>query len=157
MPASRPNALADSEPQASEVTNLKVRTVVAETIRGPEYLVISDPAIALNKVSGSAETGWIFGRCARWFATAPGSIGRPVPGRSIEIIDDNGNVLPARHAGRIAVHKSDPALFTEYRGDAARTAASFIGDWFLTDDAGFRDEEGNLYVTPRFATKDPES
>ncbi|HXF38267.1 MAG TPA: AMP-dependent synthetase, partial [Blastocatellia bacterium] len=98
--------------------------------------------------AGSAETGWIFGTCARWFATPNGSAGRAVPGRSIGIIDHSGNVLPPRHTGRLAVHKSDPALFTEYRGDARRTAGSFIGDWFLTGDWGFSDEERNLFVTP---------
>jgi acetyl-CoA synthetase len=154
MPASMPNALADSEPPSGEVPNLKVRTAVAETIRGTKYLVVSDPNIALNQVSGSAETGWIFGKCARWFATAPGATGRRVPGRSLEIIDHNGNVLPPRHAGRFAVHKSDPGLFVEYRGDSARNEASFIGDWFLTGDWGFSDEEGNLFVTPRSGTSD---
>jgi len=141
LPASMPDALAD-------LKNLKIRTVVAETIRGTEHSEISDPPIALNEVSGSAETGWIFGRCARWFATAPGAAGRRVPGRSLEIIDHNGSVLPPRHAGRFAVHKSDTGLFVEYRGDSARTGASFIGDWFLTGDWGFSDEEGNLFVTP---------
>src|SRR6185295_5305212 len=116
--------------------------------RGTEHSEISDATIALNEVSGSAETGWIFGRCARWFATPNGSAGRAVPGRLIGIIDHSGNVLPPRHAGHIAVHKSDPALFTEYRGDARRTAGSFIGDWFLTGDWGFSDEERNLFVTP---------
>jgi acetyl-CoA synthetase len=156
MPASMPNALADSEPPSGEVPNLKVRTAVAETIRGTRYLVVSDPNIALNQVSGSAETGWIFGTCARWFATSNGSVGRAVPGRLIGIIDHSGNVLPTRHAGRIAVHKSDPALFTEYRGDARRTAGSFIGDWFLSGELGFKDEDANLYVTPRSETSDVE-
>ena len=149
VPASVPNALAD-------LKHLKIRTVVAETIRGTKSLVISDPNIALNQVSGSAETGWIFGTCARWFATPNGSAGRAVPGRSIGIIDHSGNVLPPRRAGRFAVHKSDPGLFLEYRDDSARAGESFIGDWFLTGDWGFSDEEGNLFVTPRFETSDGE-
>jgi len=149
VPASVPNALAD-------LTNSKIRTVVAENIRGTEHSEISDPAIALNEVAGSVETGWIFGTCARWFATPNGSAGRAAPGRSIGIIDHSGNVLPPRHAGHIAVHKSDPALFTEYRGDPKRKAGSFLGDWFLTGDLGFKDEHANLYVTPRVETSDAE-
>ncbi len=93
-----------------------------------------------------AETGWIFGRCPRWFATPPGSVGRPIPGRSIEIIDESGNVLPPGQPGHIAVHKSDPALFTEYHGVAARTAASFIGDCFLTGDVGYKNGDGDFYI-----------
>lgn len=104
--------------------------------------------IKLNDVYGRSETGLIFGSCERWFATPAGSVGRPVPGRSIEIIDQNGNVLPPGQAGYIGVHKSDPALFTEYHGSAARTAASFIGDWFLTGDVGYKNGDGDLYIPP---------
>jgi len=156
MPASFPGALGNSEPQLGEGKNLKIRTVVAETIRGSGSFGISDPNIALNEVSGSAESGWIFGMCARWFATPDGSAGRAVPGRSIDIIDHSGNVLPPRQAGRFAVHKSDPGLFVEYRGNSARTGASFIGDWFLTGDWGFSDEQGNVFVTSRSETSDAE-
>lgn len=105
-------------------------------------------SMTLTEVYGRSETGWIFGSCERWFATPAGSVGRPVPGRSIEIIDQNGNVLPPGQAGHIAVHKSDPALFTEYHGSAARTAASFIGDWFLTGDVGYKNGDGDLYIPP---------
>ena len=105
-------------------------------------------SVRLNKVYCRPETGWIFGSCPRWFATPAGSVGRPVPGHSIEIIDQNGNVLPPGQAGHIAVHKSDPPLFTGYHGSAARTAASFIGDWFLTGDAGYKNGDGDLYIPP---------
>jgi acetyl-CoA synthetase len=156
IPSPQPRTFFESDTEFSEGVSLKLRTIVAEAPRGSEYLVLSDPSVSLNLVHGTPETGWVFGTCARWFATTAGSVGRAVPGRPIEIIDHNGNVLPTRHAGHIAVHKSDPALFTEYCGDAARTAASFVGDWFLTGDSGYSDEEGNLYVTPRFESKDLE-
>ncbi|HLF83337.1 MAG TPA: hypothetical protein VI837_04100, partial [Blastocatellia bacterium] len=106
------------------------------------------PALPGNEVHGGPETGWIFGRCERWFANAAGSVGRPVPGRSIEIIDHNGNVVPPGPAGYIAVHISDPGLMTEYCGSTARTAASFIGDWFLTGDVGYKSGDGDLYIQP---------
>lgn len=105
-------------------------------------------SMTLNEVYGRSETGWIFGSCERWFATPSGSVGRPVPGRSIEIIDQHGNVLPPRQAGHIGVHKSDPGLFSNYHGCAARTAASFIGDWFLTGDVGYKNGDGDLYIPP---------
>lgn len=102
----------------------------------------------LNDVYGRPETGGIFGKCERWFATPSGSVGRPVPGRWIEIIDQNGNVLPPGQPGQIAAHKSDPALFTKYHGAAARTAASFVGDWFLTGDVGYKNGDGDFYIPP---------
>jgi acetyl-CoA synthetase len=141
-------ALAESEPHLGEQFNLKVRNVVAEASRWPEYFVNSDPNVTLSEVYGRPETGWIVGRCDRWFATAAGSLGRLVPGRSVEIIDASGNVLPALHAGHIAVHKSDPGLFTGYHGAATRTAAAFIGDWFLTGDVGYKNGDGDLHIPP---------
>ena len=141
-------ALAESEPQPGEHFNLKVRNVVAEASRWPEYFVNSDPNVTLSEVYGRPETGWIVGRCNRWFATTGGSVGRPVPGRSVEIVDESGNVLPALHAGHVAVHKSDPGLFTGYHGAATGTAAAFIGDWFLTGDVGYKNGDGDLYIQP---------
>jgi acetyl-CoA synthetase len=141
-------ALAESEPQPGERFNLKVRNVVAEAPRCPEYFVNSDPNVPLSEVYSRPETGWIVGRCDRWFATTAGSVGRPVPGRSVEIIDKSGNVLPALHAGHVAVHKSDPGLFTGYYGAATRTAAAFAGDWFLTGDVGYKNGDGDLLIPP---------
>ena len=141
-------ALAESEPQPGEHFNLKVRNVVAEASRWPEYFVNSDPNVTLSEVYGRPETGWIVGGRNRWFATTAGSVGRPVPGRSVEIIDKSGNVLPALHAGHVAVHKSDPGLFTGYHGAATRAAASFIGDWFLTGNVAYKNGDGDLYIQP---------
>jgi acyl-coenzyme A synthetase/AMP-(fatty) acid ligase len=111
---------------------------VAEATRQADFLVSGDPSITLNEVHSGPETGWLFGSCAQWFPTQAGSAGRPVPGRTFAIVDETGRILPAGHAGNIAVHKTDPALFTEYQGDADKTAASFRNDWFLTGDVGYK-------------------
>ena len=141
-------ALAESEPQSGEHFNLKVRTVVAEASQWPGYFVNSDPNVPLSEVYGRPETGCIVGRCDRWFETTAGSVGRPVPGRSVEIIDKSGNILSPLHAGLVAVHRSDPGLFTGYYGAATRTAAAFTGDWFLTGDVGYKNGDGDLFIPP---------
>lgn len=98
-----------------------------------------------NQVYGKPETGCIAGS-GRWFPTRDDSVGRAAPGHSIEIIDEDGNILSPGETGRLAVHKSDPALFSEYHNAPERTAASFCGDWFLTGDVGFKNEAGDLYI-----------
>jgi acyl-coenzyme A synthetase/AMP-(fatty) acid ligase len=104
--------------------------------------------VHVDGIYGRPETGWISGQCQRWFASPPDSFGRRVPGRSIEIIDQRGDVLGPGQPGQIAVHRSDPGLFTEYHRDAARTAESFITDWFLTGSTGYKNGDGDLFIPP---------
>ncbi|MEK6284205.1 MAG: AMP-binding protein [Acidobacteriota bacterium] len=149
VPSSTLKMLAESDPEPDERSELKLQTVVSERVQLPEYWANSDSSVTVNEVYGKPETGWIAGMCDRWFKTAVGgSVGRPAPGRLIEIIDESGNVLPPLNAGRIAVHKSDPALFSAFHNAQKRTAAAFIGDWFLTGDAGYKNEDGDLYILP---------
>jgi o-succinylbenzoate---CoA ligase len=49
--------------------------------------------------------------------------------------------------GRIRI--AGPVLFDGYDGDPALTAASLVGGWFLTSDAGRLDEDGRLQVLGR--------
>ena len=95
MPASLPKAIDGSEPEPGEAANLKIRTIVTEGSLWPAYLVSSDPGKTVNLVYGKPETGWVFGNCKRWFPAAAGAYGRPAPGRSIEIIDEERQRSPA--------------------------------------------------------------
>jgi acyl-coenzyme A synthetase/AMP-(fatty) acid ligase len=99
-----------------------------------------------DEVYGKPETGWITAKCKRWFNTPDGSAGRRVPGRLIDIIDETGSILPPGQVGHVAVHKSDPALFTGYHCTAEKTAPSFIGEWFITGDAGYKSGDGEFYI-----------
>jgi acetyl-CoA synthetase len=147
-PASATNEFFEAEPQADEGAGLRIRTVVTEAIKPNEYLVSSNPSVTINEVFGKPETGWIAGKCERLFATTPGSVGRSVPGRIIEIIDETGKALPPRQVGHIAIHNSDSALFTRYQLATSRTEASFAGDWFLTGDVGYKNGDGELFISP---------
>ncbi len=79
----------------------------------------------------------------------PGSMGQPTPGNIVDIIDDEGNVLPAGEIGDIAVHKSSPALFRGYLKDPERTSMQFRGEWYITGDRARKDEEGYFWFEGR--------
>ncbi|SFP80711.1 acyl-CoA synthetase [Salibacterium halotolerans] len=79
----------------------------------------------------------------------PGSMGKPTPGNPVDIIDENGTSVPAGEAGDIAVHKDCPALFKEYFKEPERTQDTFRGDWYLTGDQAFRDEDGYFWFEGR--------
>lgn len=78
-----------------------------------------------------------------------GSMGKPTPGNTVEIIDDNGQPCPVGVVGDIAVHVDTPALFKEYYKDPERTAMQFRGDYYVTGDRAKKDEEGYFWFEGR--------
>jgi acetyl-CoA synthetase len=96
---------------------------------------------SLNEILGTPETGWIIGNSRKWVESTSGSTYRVVPGRLVDVIDDVGNALPPGIVGKIAIHKSDPGLFTAYYGELADVS---LGGWSLLGMSGYKTEGGAL-------------
>ena len=82
----------------------------------------------------------------------PGSMGKPIPGFQIGIVDDEGRDLPPGEEGQIAVKvrpERPVGLFREYWKDPEGMSRSFVGDWYLTGDKGYRDEHGYFWFVGR--------
>jgi acetyl-CoA synthetase/medium-chain acyl-CoA synthetase len=79
----------------------------------------------------------------------PGSMGLPMPGHRVEVIDDAGAVLPPGEVGDLALHGAPPSLFLGYWKDEAATRRTRRGPWYLTGDRGFRDQDGWLWFVGR--------
>ena len=75
------------------------------------------------------------------------SVGRPLVGVELRIVDDAGNDVPAGEAGEIVVH--GPNVSQGYLDRPEETVAAFRDGWLHTGDAGRLDEEGYLYVVDR--------
>lgn len=74
------------------------------------------------------------------------SVGRPVPGTGLRILDDLGREVPAGRVGRVWV--SGPSLMDGYLDDPEATARALRDGWLDTGDLGFL-HEGELYLTGR--------
>jgi malonyl-CoA/methylmalonyl-CoA synthetase len=61
-----------------------------------------------------------------------GSVGAPLPGVEICLLDDDGQPVPEGTEGEL--HVRGPALFSEYWGRPDETAAAFRDEWFQTGD-----------------------
>lgn len=84
--------------------------------------------------------------------TRNGSMGKPVPGYDIDIVDDNGNVLPDNEIGHIAIRISDPwpaGLFQGYLRDKTLVKEAFRNGWYYTGDTASRDADGYLWFVGR--------
>lgn len=79
----------------------------------------------------------------------PGSMGLPFPGHDVAVIDDQGTRLPAGEVGDLAVYGRPPSLFLEYWKDPDETAACHRGDWYLTGDRAYADEDGYQWFVGR--------
>jgi 3-phosphoshikimate 1-carboxyvinyltransferase len=77
-----------------------------------------------------------------------GTDGRPLPGISIRIVDDNGNEVPPGTEGNYELHS--PTVFAGYLERPDLTADVFTADgWYRTGDLAIIDEAGFLHITGR--------
>ncbi|XP_030631345.1 acyl-coenzyme A synthetase ACSM3, mitochondrial [Chanos chanos] len=82
----------------------------------------------------------------------PGSFGKASPAYDVQVVDDDGVVLPPGTEGNLAIRvkpRKPFALFTEYTGEPERTAECYRGDFYLTGDRGVMDEDGYLWFVGR--------
>ncbi|MGR3491212.1 MAG: non-ribosomal peptide synthetase, partial [Shimia sp.] len=79
-------------------------------------------------------------------AQKPGSVGRSA-GPEVTIFGEDGTPCDVGSIGQVAVR--GPNVFAGYEANDAANEASFRGDWFLTGDQGYFDQDGDLFLTGR--------
>jgi acetyl-CoA synthetase len=105
--------------------------------------------LTINEFYGQTECNLVVGNSAGLLPVRPGSMGRPFPGHTVEIVGDEGALLPTGAIGNIAIRRPDPVMFLEYWRNPSATRAKFAADWLLTGDLGRRDDEGYLWFVGR--------
>jgi propionyl-CoA synthetase len=102
------------------------------------------------------ETGWPIGaNCVGLGAlpVKPGSCTKPVPGYDVRILDEGGREVADGKIGNIAIKLPLPpgCLPTMWNADAEfeRWYLRTYPGYYMTSDAGFKDEDGYLWVMSR--------
>jgi malonyl-CoA/methylmalonyl-CoA synthetase len=77
----------------------------------------------------------------------PGTVGLPVPGCEIRIVDEAGRDVAAGEPGEILARSN--GMMTRYWGRPEETTASFREGWFVTGDVASRDRDGFVTIAGR--------
>ncbi|HEU5322127.1 MAG TPA: propionyl-CoA synthetase [Methylomirabilota bacterium] len=102
------------------------------------------------------ETGWpIAANCVGlgMLPVKPGSPTKPVPGYDVRVLGEGGQEVPAAQIGSIVIRLPMPpgTLPTLWNNDAGYETSylSAFPGHYLTGDAGYKDEDGYLYIMSR--------
>ena len=76
------------------------------------------------------------------------TVGRPLPGVEVRVVDEAGNALPPGEQGEVVVRGFN--LMKGYYDDPDATAEAIDADgWLHTGDVAYQDDGGNLVITDR--------
>jgi long-chain acyl-CoA synthetase len=90
------------------------------------------PVVAAHRLSGVRKLG---------------SVGQPIPGVEVTILDDDDRALPAGEVGEVGVRGRNVML--GYYGLPEETARTLRNGWLHTGDMGKLDADGFLYIVER--------
>jgi acetyl-CoA synthetase len=109
------------------------------------------PDVTINEMYGMTEASGIVSNCQQWFESKPESMGKPVPGQSVAVLDpETLEELPPGETGEIAVDCSrSPTVFEQYWNASDKTAAATTSNWFLTGDLATVDDDGYYWFQNR--------
>jgi acetyl-CoA synthetase len=105
--------------------------------------------LEINEFYGQTECNVVVGNSSLLFSAKPGSMGRPVPGHHVAVVDAEGQVLGPDKMGTLAIRQPDPVMFLRYWNRPDATDAKFVSDWLVTGDQGHVDQDGHLWFTGR--------
>lgn len=77
----------------------------------------------------------------------PGSVGQPLPGVELRIVDERGEDVELGDTGEIVVR--GPNVFKGYWRQPDETERAFTDGWFHTGDVAVRDEQGYIHLVDR--------
>ncbi len=119
----------------------------------PEVIAVWQQATGITVRDGYGQTETVL-LCGN-FPGVPvrqGSMGLPAPGFDLAVIDESGCELPANQEGDIAVRiqpQRPLGLFREYWNNATDSAATVRGDWYVTGDRAYVDDDGYFWFVAR--------
>ena len=135
-----------------DLSSIHHMTTAGEALN-PEVFNKFKEATGLEIMEGFGQTETTLA-IANLYGTAPkiGAMGKANPQYDVDVVDGDGNSVPAGEVGEIVIHtdKSTPCgLFREYYRDAEKTSDAWHDGLYHTGDTAWRDEDGYFWYVGR--------
>ena len=144
-------------PAEYDLSSLRVLGTVGEAINPEAWVwfhrVIGGGKCPIVDTWWQTETGAIMiSQLPGVTVAKPGSAQQPIPGISIDVVDDLGDPLPNEQPGLLAITEPWPSMLRTIWGDDDRFVDTYwarFGDRYFAGDGAKRDADGDLWVLGR--------
>ena len=136
-----------------DLSSVQHATTAGEALN-PEVFYRFEQATGLKVAEGfgQTETTLSIGNLAGQ-PIKPGSMGKPIPGYGVELLDENGRAVDVGENGEICIRAGDGetkcGLFLGYYDDPEKTRAVWHDGYYHTGDVAWRDEDGYYWYVGR--------
>ena len=111
-----------------------------------EQFIRRVPSVSIRQGYGLTETAAVISSTPIGRERS-GSVGLPLPGTEVRILDDQDNELPTGEVGEICARS--PGVMQGYWNAPEITAEALRDGWLHTGDLGYQDADGYLYIVDR--------
>jgi acetyl-CoA synthetase len=147
----------DQWPKKHDLSSLRLLGTVGEPINPEAWIwyheVIGGKRCPIVDTWWQTETGAIMiSPLPGAIPTKPGSCTRPLPGIIAEVVDKQGNPVPANTGGLLVVKRPWPAMLRTIFGDDERYRQQYwshVPHCYFTADGARRDEHGYIWIMGR--------
>jgi acetyl-CoA synthetase len=147
----------DDWPKKHDLSSLRLLGTVGEPINPEAWIwyheVIGNKRCPIVDTWWQTETGMILiTPLPGAIATKPGSATRPFPGVVAEVVDKQGNPVPANQGGLLVIRQPWPAMLRTIYGDDERYRQQYwsqIPHAYFTADGARQDEDGYFWIMGR--------
>jgi len=155
LPPTALRMLRDGDPSPSSFDLSLTTFVSGSEPLTPDIIEWVDQAftgVIINEGYGQTEVGNVVTNCQTWFDLRPGSMGKPVPGYDVVVLDpDSDNRVEPGTVGEICVRVDGDSsgIHRGYWGDVDADGRDETDRWHRTGDLARRDEDGYLWFVAR--------